>query len=217
MISATLQGLPTIDPAEAEFRRSVVAAITGRRVGDAVLVARIARHRDDRGNWLACANGVAVAFDRIDGATARLTVTDGFDTAATLERFEPILRDIEAALGLDLDPIEVVPAPPVDGMIVTISAGEQDRPVHALRLAIPPTLALLPEPPLFAPELLGRTAIIATVTIEGPRIAPHDAAEFTAGDCILLGSQPLTASLLVRGLTAIPGTFDPVGQRFLCR
>lgn len=217
MTSATLQGLPAIDPAEAELRRSVVAAITGRRVGDAVLVAHFARHPDDRGDWLACANGVAVAFDRIGGSAARLSVIDGFDTAATLERSEPILRDIEAALGIDLDPIEVVPAPPVDGVIVTISAGERDRPVHALRLAIPPTLALLPEPPLFAPELLGRAAIAATVTIEGPRIAPHDAAELTTGDCILLGSQPLAASLLVRGLAAIPGTFDPVGQRFLCR
>lgn len=217
MISATLHGLPAIDPAEAELRRSVVEAVTGRRIGNTVLAARLTRHRDDRGDWLVCANGVAVAFDRIDGGAVRLSATDGFDTAATLERFEPILRDIEAALGIDLDPMEVVNEPSIDAVIVTISADEQGRQVHALRLAIPPTLALLPEPAPFAPELLGRVAIAATVTIEGPRIAPHAAAELAAGDCILLGSQPLAASLLVRGRAAIPGTFDPAGQRFLCR
>jgi hypothetical protein len=217
MSAATLHGLPAIDPAEAELRRSVVEAVTGRRIGNTVLVARFARHRDDRGDWLACANGVAVAFDRIDGSAARLSATDGFDTAATLERFEPILRDIEAALGIDLDPMAVVVDPPIDAVIVTVSADEQGRQLHALRLAIPPTLALLPEPPPFAPELLGHAAVAATVTIEGPRVAPHDAAELAAGDCILLGNQPLAASLSVGGPAAIPGTYDPAGQRFLCR
>lgn len=217
MISATLHGLPAIDPAEAELRRSVIGAIGGRPVGNTVLVARIPRSRHDGGHWLACANGSAVAFDRIGGSAARLSATDGFDTAAMLERFEPILRDIEAALGIDLDPMEVVPEPPADAVIVAISAGEQDRVVHALRLAIPTTLTLLPEPASFAPELLGRAAVAVMVTIEGPRIAPHDAAELTAGDCILLGSGPLAASLSVRGLASVQGTFDPADQRFLCR
>lgn len=217
MSPASLHGLPAIDLAEAELRRGVVEAVTGRRVGSSLLIARVAERRDNRGDWLACINGVAIAFDRIDGNAARLSAADGFDTAAMLDRIEPVLRDIEAALGIDLDPTDVVAAPPVDALIFTISAGEPAQPVHALRFAIPSALALLPEPAPFAPELLGRVAVAVTVTIDGPRVAPHDAAELAAGDCILLGRRPLAASLSIRGLADIPGTFDPAAPCFLCR
>ncbi|WP_294260570.1 hypothetical protein [uncultured Sphingomonas sp.] len=199
--------LPGVDPDEAEMRRVVVAALSGVRAGDAVLAARIERVPDRRGGWLRFANGAALAIDRLDGAPLRLD-DDAIVAATQIERAEPLIAAIEAALGVSLVP-EALSAEPPEGLIVTIKQGAAAR----LRLALPVGLPLLPARPEFAPEIVGRVPLPITLAVDGPRIAPHEAAGLEPGDLLLVGGAMLPARLAVAG-RSITGRYDPATHRF---
>lgn len=207
-MSAMLRGLPAMEAHEAELRRIVLRALTGRRVGGGVLAAHIASRPDRRGGWLRFESGAALALDRLEDAACRFDAQDGLAAAALIERAEPLLRTIEMALGIDLEPVDIAAEPPAEGPIVTLAGA-----VLTARLALPLSLTITPAPPEFAPELAGRAAIPATVMITGPRLAPHEAADLTPGDCLLLGGAPLQADLAV-GAIRVAGSFDPRDRRF---
>ncbi|WP_423605062.1 hypothetical protein [Sphingomonas sp. MS122] len=207
-MNGVLRGLPAMDPGEAELRRIVLRALTGRRVGGAVLVAHVAAEPDRRGGWLRFESGAALALDQFDGVASRFEAQDGLAAAMLIERAEPLLRTIEMALGIDLEPLDIDDAPPTGAPIATIAAAGL-----AARLALPLGLAILPAPPEFAPELAGRTAIPARLMIAGPRLAPHEAAGLAPGDCLLLGAAPLRADLAA-GAIRIAGHFDPRARQF---
>jgi hypothetical protein len=203
----SLNGLPAIDPAEAELRRVAIAALTGVRVEGVPLTARISAQSDRRGGWLGFANGAALALDRLEGAPVRFDPADGVGAAALIERAEPLIAAIEAALSLTLDPREL--ATDADGLILTVEHGGQAR----LRLSLPRDLALLPGPADFAPELLAHVALPATIRVEGPRLAPHDAASLVPGDLLLIGSGPLHARLTL-GDRSVAGVIEPDARMF---
>lgn len=205
-MTATLN-LPAIDPVEAEMRRVVVAALSGVRIGAAVLAARIERAPDRRGGWLNFENGSAIAIDRLDGSPLRLD-GDPILAATQVERAEPLIAAIEAALGLSLTPDALSDAPP-EGLIVTVEQGTVAR----LRLALPVDLPLLPARPDFAAGLVGGVMLPMTLSVEGPRIAPHDAASLEPGDLLLVGGAPLPARLAIAG-RSIAGRYDAATQRF---
>lgn len=207
-MNGVLRGLPAMDVREADLRRTVLRALNGRRVAGAVLAAQIASPPDRRGGWLRCESGAALALDRLDGTACRFEEADGLAAAALIERAEPLLRTIEMALGIDLEPADIAAEPPADTPIVALAAGGL-----AARLALPRDLALRPAPAEFAPELAGRAAIPAKISIAGPRLAPHEAAELAAGDCLLLGHGPLQADLAA-GTIRIAGSFDPRARHF---
>ncbi|AHE54843.1 hypothetical protein [Sphingomonas sanxanigenens] len=245
MSERILRGLPKIDPRAAELRRAVIGALTGRRHADGVIAAHVTAIPDRRGGWLRFDNGAALAVDRIGGADARFEPEDGVAAVALVERIEPLLRTIEIALGIDLEPVDVVallpepatiePAPaevvaadaedepaapadivPAEMLVVTIMVGSAAA-ATMLRIALPPALTLLPAQPEFAPELIGGVAIRTRLRIEGPRLAPHDAAALAVGDCILIGAAPIAATLVAGGAIDIAGLLDPVERRFHCR
>lgn len=207
-MSAMLAGLPTMDAHEAELRRIVLRALTGRRVGGGVLAAHIASRPDRRGGWLRFASGAALALDRLEDAACRFDAQDGLAAAALIERAEPLLRTIEMALGIDLEPMDIAAEPPAAAPIVTLAAA-----ALTARLALPLALATAPAPPEFAPELAGRAALPARITIAGPRLAPHQAADLAPGDCLLLGGAALPAELAA-GAIRIAGSFDPRDRHF---
>lgn len=207
-MNGALRGLPAMDTREAELRRVVPRALTGRRIDGAVLAAHVAPAPDPRGGWLRFETGTALALDQLGGTACRFEARDGLAAAALIERAEPLLRTIEMALGIDLEPAEVSAEPPADVLIVTLAAAGL-----AARLALPPGLALLPAPPEFAPELIGNAAIGTRITITGPRLAPHEAADLAPGDCLLLGAALLPAEL-VAGTIRIAGSLDPRARQF---
>ena len=209
-MSAALRGLPAMNAREAELRRIALRALTGRRIGRGVLTARVESRPDRRGGWLRFESGAVLALDRLDDAACRFDTHDGLAAAALIERAEPLLRTIEMALGIDLEPIEIANEPPADAVIATLGAAGL-----AARLALPLDLAVLPAPVEFAPELAGKAAIQATVILVGPRLAPHEAAELAPGDCLLLGGAPLPASLAAgAGSIRADGVFDPRARHF---
>lgn len=207
-MSAMLRGLRVMDAREADLRRIVLRALTGRRVAGGVLAAHIASRPDRRGGWLCFGSRAALALDRLDDEACRFEAQDGLAAAALIECAEPMLRTIEMALGIDLEPADIAAEPPANAAIVSLAATGL-----AARLALPLDLAILPAPPEFAPELAGHAAIRTRITITGPRLAPHEAADLVAGDCLLLGGTPLAAELAA-GTIRIAGTLDPRARHF---
>ncbi|MCW4460985.1 hypothetical protein OK349_04645 [Sphingomonas sp. BT-65] len=207
-MSAVLRGLPAMDAREADLRRIVLRALTGRRVGGAVLAAHVASQPDLRGGWLRFESDAALALDRLDDLACRFEAQDGLAAAALIEHAEPLLRTIEMALGIDLEPDDIADAPPADAPIFTLAAAGLTA-----RLALPLSLTILPAPADFAPELAAKAAVAAKITIAGPRLAPHEAAGLAPGDCLLLGGAPLRASLAA-GTIRVAGSFDPRARQF---
>lgn len=207
-MNAGLRGLPRMDTREAELRRNALRTLTGRRIGGALLTAQVRIDTDRRGGWLRFDSGAALALDRLDDLACRFEALDGLAAAALIERAEPLLRTIEMALGIDLEPAEIDADPPADAVIVSLAAAGL-----AARLALPLGIPLLPAPAEFAPELAGKAAVRTRITIAGPRLAPHQAADLMAGDCLLLGGAPLQAEL-VAGTIRIAGNLDPRTRHF---
>ena len=207
-MNGVLRGLPAMEVREADLRRIVLRALNGRRIAGAVLAAHFAELPDRRGGWLRFESGAALALDQLYDTACRFEEADGLAAATLIDRAEPLLRTIEMALGIDLEPAGIVAEPLGDVPVIALAAAG-----FAARLALPPGLAIRPAPPEFAPELAGKAAIPAKVTIAGPRLAPHEAADLAAGDCLLLGTAPLRADLAA-GAIRIVGSFDPRARQF---
>jgi hypothetical protein len=201
-----LTGLRAIGPAEAELRRVVVAALTGLDVDGVPTAACVPAAQTHAGGWLRFECGIALAIDRLDGAPVRIDPANALGAAALVERAEPLIAAIEAALGVALDPADLAEAPPA-GIVVVIDHDAAAR----LRLAIPTDLALLPRPATFAPALIGAAALAARITLPGPRVAPLAAAGLTAGDLVLLGPGPLSARFEAGGIARV-ASFDPTAR-----
>lgn len=210
----TAPALPMLDPAEAYLRQTVPAALSGRTAGGHPLRADLPRIGPDALGWFRCADDWAFAPERAGGEAVRLRPNDGPAAAELLDRFEPVLRQIELGLGIALEPETVTDAPPPAALLVRVerlAPTPQDR----LWLAVPPGAALLPAAPEFAPALLGAVALPIAVTIAAPPVPPLDAAGLAAGDLLLLGAGPFAATLTIAGAAPRAGRFDPAAHAFL--
>ena len=211
---ADLLGLPAISPDEAYLRQTIPAALSGRQAGQTTIVASFAKGHPDGLAWFLCETGIALNIERVDELDRRLRAEDGLGAADLLDAAEPLLCEIEAGLGIDIEPIEVLDSLPPGGIVVTIEALRGTAVVHRARLALPLDIELLPAQAQFAPELLGTVHLPATVIIAGPRVLPHDAATLKRGDLLLLGTGPLPASLGVAGAPPLSGRYDPALRCF---
>jgi hypothetical protein len=208
-MSMTLAGLPELDPGEAHLRQVLPAALSGRRAAGAVIRAAVPRALPDRLIWYHCTSGWAFAPDRVAGVATLAPRNDGPAAAGMLAAIEPLLDQIELALGVALEPEGLADAPPANPLITRVEtlAGGVTR--DRLWIALPPGAAVLPAPMEFAPELLATVPLAARITLDGPRVPPVDAAAIGAGDLLLLGAGPLAATLSVAGQLAIAGRYDP--------
>lgn len=211
---STLTGLPRIDPAEAQLRADLLAALNGVEVAGALLTATLPAG-PPRLSWFACAAGLAFALDRIGGEALHLKSADGVRAAELLERAEPMLRAVESALDLELEPESLGEAPPAGDPLwlrldARFGADLRDRIV----LAIPRTLPLIASPAPFAPGLLDRIPLPARLTLAGPRLLPLEAATLFEGDLVLLGEGPLRATLDILERPPVAGLYDPATARF---
>lgn len=200
-----LARLPRIDPAEAELRRQLLAALNGRPWRHGPLEAGIVSGPVTAGPWFLCANGCAFHLAGDVPAIRRAGEGfDGIDAAAALEAGEARLADVEAALGVDLAPASLAADRPPDALIVTLRAG-----LDRLTLAWPPALPFLPAPPpAFAAPLAAHVPFTLAIAFAGPRLPPHDAAGLAPGDLLLLGEAPFAGTATAGGWEA-GIAFDP--------
>jgi hypothetical protein len=82
-------------------------------------------------------------------------------------------------------------------------------------LAIPRSLHLIASPAPLAPRLLDEVPFPAQVTLAGPRLSPIDAAELAAGDLLLLGETPLSATVRFLDRPPVAGFYEPTARRFI--
>lgn len=209
-----LVGLPRLSTAEAYLRQTVPAALSGRRSGEAVMIACFGAPRRPASSWFSCESGLALAVDRIAGIDRAPILDSGIEAVELLEAAEHVLCEIERGLGIALEPVDIVAMPPAGSIVATVSTIRGGRVFDRLLLALPHDVELLPAPSPFAPELLGMVELTASIAIPGPRLEPHDAAELCRGDLLLLGPGPLAASLRVGDARPVAGHFDPARNCF---
>jgi hypothetical protein len=210
-----LAGLPWLSTAEAYLRQTVPAALSGRRAGEATMIAGFSTLRRPTSSWFSCESGVALAVDRVAGIDRAPILDSGVEAVELLEAAEHVLCEIELGLGVALEPVEIVSALPAGSVVATVSTIRGGRVFDRLLLALPLDIELLPASSPFAPELLGMVELTASIAIPGPRLEPHDAAELGRGDLLLLGPGPLVASLKVGEARPVAGHFDPNRNCFL--
>jgi len=193
-----LAGLPVIDPAEAELRRQLLAALTGRPWRHGPLRASIPPDLPDEAPWFHCGNGSAFHLARLQGTIppirSRDNGFDGVDAAAALEAAEQPLADVEAALGIDLEPTSLEKEPPPSRLTLYLEAGSD-----LLLLSLPPMLEIVPAVISWAPALAAAVPFHLSIAFTGPRLAPHDAASLAIGDIVLLPRPPFECRLEMDG------------------
>jgi hypothetical protein len=205
-----LVGLPRIEPAEAQLRGDLLAALNGVEVEGALLTAALPAQAP-RLNWFVCPRDLAFAIDRLGDEMLHLNAADGVRAAECLTRAEPLLRAIEWALDVELEPERLADQPPTgERLWLRIEAGSRDR----VYLAVPTDMHVIAAPAAFAPRLLDDVPFATRLTIAGPRVAPMDAADLAPGDLLLLGEGPLGASLAFLDRAPVAGLFDPAKRRF---
>ncbi|WP_311267669.1 hypothetical protein [Sphingobium sp. WCS2017Hpa-17] len=228
---------PALSVEEAHLRHALLAALNGRRVGGALLRAHIpntVRPEPVEGlpssldlqsntpthsvptntDWFRCAEDLAFRLHRLDGHPVRTDATDGSAMAMLLDAANPLLCEIEAALGLTLDPTDIGQRPLAATLIAHISLHDGPSPVAAMDLALSPDTPILPVPAPFAPALLGHIPLPARLLIDGPRLSPTDAAALAPGDLLLLGIAPLMAGVSLPGAPVVPGRILPAERLF---
>jgi flagellar motor switch protein FliN/FliY len=202
----TLAGLPIVGASEAHLRQVVPAALNGRRCAGAILVARFPRTGVPTMWWFRCGKA-ALGIARLDGEEVRLRADDGVGAAEALDRADPILRQIEEGLGIELVPEGIEPAAPKDSIFLEVRAVSGGYTRARLFVAIGADVEVLPAAGAIAAELVGHVHMPVRVRIAGPRLPPHEAADLSTGDMILLGDM-LTARLAVGPAWAFNGFFD---------
>lgn len=206
---------PALSPEEAHLRHAVLAALNGRRTGGLLLRATIAvRPGKNEESWFRCAEDLAFRLRHVDGLPVRTDATDGPAMASLLDAANPLLCEIEAALGLTLDPADIGQRPPVATLTARITLHDDAALVAAMDLALSPDSSILPVPAPFAPALLGHIPVPARILIDGPRLPPTDAAALAPGDLLLIGTSPLMASVSLPGVPVVPGRILPAERLF---
>ena len=192
---------------EAHLRQAIPAALCGRRVGDLVLRARFPFAEAQGRGWFRAAPDLAFRIRRLDGKATPIDPADGPAAAMLLDDADPLLCEIEAALGLTLTPGELIERPAEDWLIVTVEGARPDeaRADSLVDLAVTPAIALLPAPPVLASGLVRHVPVPVRLAIAGPRLPPQEAAALAPGDLLLIGPEPLAATLHGPGETTIPG------------
>lgn len=211
MTGRQLIGLPQVDPLDAEARGELLAALNGCIAGGSTLRAGIIESPPEGLAWFVCRGGPAFAPELLDGALLRLDAADTARAAEALDAMEPVLRALETALGIELEPQALEPRAAGDAArMLRVASGDGLR----LYLSLPLDLSLTPCPAPFAPDLLHHVPLPVTMTIAGPRLSPVDAADLGPGDLVLLGPGPLAARLEVPGKARLPGRYDPAAATF---
>lgn len=210
-----LASLPKLSPSEAHLRQVVPAALTGQPCeGGARLIASFPAQVPAQTAWFACANGLAFAVETLAGTPVRLDPADGIAAAEMLDALEPVLRAIEAALGIELEPDDLVAVPPQDALIARIETLAEGAPRDRFYLALSADQPVLPAAPVLASDLLGHVPVPVQVRLAGPRIRPHEGADLGPGDLLLLGAGPLGAELHALDGPVWTGRFDPGARTF---
>jgi hypothetical protein len=217
---------PTMPVEEAHLRQSVLTALCGRRVDGLLLRGRIARSvnkpvsaaaRTEGGNedaWFGCTHDVAFRVIRLNAHPVRMDAADGPAMAALLDAADPLLAEIEAALGLTLEPAVMAHAPATASLVTRIDLVDDKTVVAQIDLALSHATPILATPAPFAPALLGHVPVPIRILMDGPRLSPADAASLAPGDLLLLGGGLLNASLDLPGATAIHGRVAPDDRQF---
>jgi hypothetical protein len=199
-------------PDEAHLRASIPAAISGWTAGDRVLRGSMPPGPPGAGDWFRCAAGVFLRIPRLGGRPVRMDAADGPGMAALLDAADPLLSAIEAALGLGLVPDAMGAA---GGVVVAVEAVAPDGTVDSrIELALPPETRVEPRPAPAAALLVGHIPVPARIVVDGPRLAPAEAATIRPGDLLLLGPGVPAARLHAGSGPGLPGTLDPARRQF---
>lgn len=206
-----IEGLTKLSPDEAFLRQALAEALNGAPVGDAVMRATLGEAAPDVA-WFRCADGLAFALLRLGGRDVRADPEDGLGAALLLERAEPCLAAIEAALSITLEPSDLGP---LEDGTPTILARLEVEAHSLLFLAVPHAHPVLATPAAASPALTGHIPVPARIRFAGPRLTPGDAASLGAGDLLLLGRGPFDARLEAGDAPALSGRLDPGARLFL--
>lgn len=200
---------PAMSVDEAHMRQALPMALCGRAVDGATLTAAFPADPVGAGDWFLCDEAVAFSILRLDGEAVRMDASDGPAMADLLDRADPLLSEIESALGLALAPSAMGPRPDTATLVARI---ETD--MTQIDLAISPDAAFLPTAAPLAPTLVGHISLPVRLVLDGPRLAPADAAVLAPGDLLLIGAAPLSASLVRPGAPPIRGRITPTDRQF---
>lgn len=209
-----ITGLPEMELAEAQWRSDMMSALNGQVIDRMMVRAAIVTPEPRALVWFTCVNGFAFAFERCAGVRPLLTTEDSARAIALLEAPEPLLRLVEYALGIELEPDGLRREIDSDWALVRIDGVDGERLVHRFYLSLPWRSPISPRDAPFAPELLGDVPVPAHLMVAGPRVAPHDAADLSEGDLLLLGPGPLHAALHALGGPQVQGWIDPGARHF---
>ncbi|MET1755804.1 hypothetical protein ABVV53_10090 [Novosphingobium sp. RD2P27] len=209
-----LTGLQNIVPAEAQLRTDLLAALNGIEAAGALLTAAVSAQAP-RLTWFLCPNGISFALERLSGEPVHLGAADGVRAAECMEHAEPMLRAIEWALGVELEPESLAGETPAGVPLwlrIEALTGAETR--DRIHLAIPRDMHLIASPAPLAPQLLDDVPFPAQLALSGPRLAPIDAAGLAEGDLLLLGEAPLGATITFLDRPPVAGLFEPATRRF---
>jgi flagellar motor switch/type III secretory pathway protein FliN len=191
-----LTALRRIDPESAALGAALCASL--RAAGMSV------RLVEADGQMFVTESGVSFSVALMDGQVPIISATRVSEAVAILDAVDPLLVDVEAALGVSLDATGI-------GMMVPGVIGVQlSRDNDSLILAVPRDHARRADWIVGAAALPPSSAhmpVAVSLTIGGPRLTVAEASDLASGD-LLLVAQHTVAALRTPHLPDMTGAFD---------
>jgi flagellar motor switch/type III secretory pathway protein FliN len=188
----TLTNLPQRLPVRAALQSKLLALLTG----EDLVADCIDRAHVGSGAWLVTEAGPMLQFVRVNGQPAFIHADRLDSVAASIDLSDALLTALEAQLGLAIEPIAVIEAPPADALIFAVKTRTTDDCLHlAFAADFAEPAAMRAAFDALAP-IWSQVPVAYELCLTGPMLPVIDAAAIDAGDMLIIGNRAVAARIV---------------------
>jgi flagellar motor switch/type III secretory pathway protein FliN len=191
-----LTALRRIDPEDAALSTALCALL--RAAGMTVRIV------EPDGLMFETESGISFSVGSINGRVPVFSVKRVTEAVAALDAIDPLLVDVETALGISLDATGMGAG---DASAVGIQIDRDDFSITLVTLREHPRRADWLARAAALPPSASHLPVTASLVIVGPRLTVIEASELSAGDLLLIPQKAAT-TLYTPHLPALTGAFD---------
>jgi hypothetical protein len=197
---ATVDGLislPQMNPVDADIINLMIQLLNGGEIEGAALTLDVKAAKAPllQTGWFSTRSEASFCIIKVHAKAVVLDPSRVEAAAAALDAIDPVLDQLEAVLGIALEPLDLLTAPITDAILIEIACRDGQDVRHVLQLAAKPSTLNLAH--MNAARSTARAALRDapcpfTITATAADLSIDDASDLACGDLLIIGSRAST-------------------------